>query len=163
MKRAQGNPRLKLGNILFKIAKASLAVPFAPGSLEFSGHDPDLMAQFCVSEGWTGDLASGLIKLGQWSTMLHGLSTSECGLLSLMNCYDAPDRTRILDLFEQAAAVSSSFCYSTTTLGNSGHRQPIFCVGESIGTESSHAGSMVGVFLFPRFKMEPGSQLANRQ
>ncbi|AYG58227.1 hypothetical protein [Rhizobium jaguaris] len=163
LKRAQGNPRLKLGDILFKIAKANLAAPFAPGSLELGGHDPDLLAQFCVSEGWTGDLSSGVIKLGQWSTMLHGLTSSECGLLSLMHCYDAHDRARILDLFEQAATASSSFCYSTTALGVGGHRQPIFCVGESIGAEGKHAGSMVGMFVFPRFKLEPGSQLASRQ
>jgi hypothetical protein len=149
--------------LLFKIAKVNPATPFTPGSLEFGGHSPDLMAQYCVSEGWVGDLASGIIKLGQWSTMMHGLTSSECGLLSLMHCYDAQDRTHILDLFEQAATGSSSFCYSTTTLGHSGHRQPIFCIGESIATEGKHAGSMTGVFLFPRFKLEPGSEVSNRQ
>ncbi len=149
--------------MLFKIAKANFSMPFAPGSLEFDGHDPDLLAQFCVSEGWMGDLSSGIIKLGQWSTMLHGLSSSECGLLSLMHCYDLQDRVRILDLFEQAAATTSSFCYSTTTLGAGSHRQPVFCVGESVAADTQHAGSMVGVFLFPRFKLEPGSQLATRQ
>ncbi|WP_037149601.1 hypothetical protein [Rhizobium freirei] len=148
---------------MFKIAKANFAAPFAPGSLSFDSHDPDLLAQFCVSEGWTGDLSSGLIKLGQWSTMLHGLNSSECGLLSLMHCYDATDRARILDLFERASTAASSFCYSTTTLGANGHRQPIFCVGESVAADNHHAGSMVGVFLFPRFKLEPGSQLAARQ
>jgi len=44
-----------------------------------------------------------------------------------------------------------------------GHRQPVFCVGESVAADKHHAGSMVGVFLFPRFKLEPGSQLATRQ
>jgi hypothetical protein len=150
-----------VGIILFKIAKANFSTPFAPGSLEFEGHDPDLLAQFCISEGWTGDLSSGIIKLGQWSTMLHGLSSSECGLLSLMHCYDAHDRVRILDLFEQAATGNSCFCYSTTIAG--AHRQPVFCVGESVASDAQHAGSMVGVFLFPRFKLEPGSQLATRQ
>ena len=152
-----------MGIILFKIAKANFAAPFAPDSLEFDGHNLDLLAQFCVSEGWTGDLSSGIIKLGQWSTMLHGLSSSECGLLSLMHCYNAHDRVRILDLFEQAATTNSSFCYSTTTLGAGGYRQPIFCVGESVAADEQHTGSMVGVFLFPRFKPEPGSQLAARQ
>lgn len=152
-----------VGISLFKIAKANFTAPFAPGSLAFDSQDPNLLAQFCVSEGWTGDLSSGLIKLGQWSTMLHGLSSSECGLLSLMHCYDQQDRVRILDLFEQAATATSSFCYSTTTRGANGHRQPIFCVGESIAADEHHAGSMVGIFLFPRFKLEPGSQLATRQ
>ncbi len=159
----RGEPCALVGIILFKIAKANFSAPFAPGSLEFEGHDPDLLAQFCVSEGWTGDLSSGIIKLGQWSTMLHGLSFSECGLLSLMHCYDPHDRARILDLFEQAATANSSFCYSTTTLGTGGHRQPVLCVGESVAADKQRAGSMVGVFLFPRFKLEPGSQLATRQ
>ncbi|TIX91895.1 hypothetical protein [Rhizobium sp. P44RR-XXIV] len=158
-----GDPCAQVGISLFKIAKANFAAPFAPGSLAFDSHNPELLAQFCVSEGWTGELSSGIIRLGQWSTMLHGLSSSECGLLSLMHSYDAQDRVRILDLFEQAATATSSFCYSTMTLGTNGHRQPIFCVGESIAAEGKHAGSMAGVFLFPRFKLEPGSQLATRQ
>lgn len=158
-----GDPCAQVGISLFKIAKANFAAPFATGSQAFDSDNPDLLAQFCVSESWTGDLSSGVITLGQWSTMLHGLTSSECGLLSLMHCYDAQDRVRILDLFEQAATATSSFCYSTTTLGTNGHRQPIFCVGESISADGNHAGSMVGVFLFPRFKLEPGSQLATRQ
>lgn len=160
---ARGGPCAHVGIILFKIAKANFSVPFAPGSLEFDGNDPDFLAQFCISEGWTGDLSSGIIKLGQWSTMLHGLNASECGLLSLMHCYDMHDRVRILDLFEQAATANSCFCYSTTTLGANGHRQPIVCVGESVAADKQHVGSMVGVFLFPRFKLEPGSQIAIRQ
>ncbi|TXH81543.1 MAG: hypothetical protein E6Q77_07955 [Rhizobium sp.] len=162
MKRA-GGPCAQVGISLFKIAKANFAAPFAPGSLEFDGHNPDLLAQFCVSEGWTGDLSSGIIKLGQWSTMLHGLSSSECGLLSLMHSYDVQDRVRILDLFEQAATANSCFCYSTTIPGTHDQRQPIVCVGESVAADRQHTGSMVGVFLFPRFKLEPGSMLATRQ
>ncbi len=133
------------------------------GSPDAEGYDHDILTQFCVSESWIGDLANGIIKLGDWSATMHGLSSSECGLLSLMRCYDAHDRASILELFEQAATVSSSFCFSTTVLATSGHRQPVFCVGESIGTEEKYAGSMVGVFLFPRFKLEPGSQIASRQ
>ena len=84
---------------------------------------------------------------------MHGLTSSECGLLSLMRCYEAHDRAHILELFEQAATSSSSFCFSTTVLAASGHRQPVFCIGESIGTEEKYTGSMVGVFMFPRFKL----------
>lgn len=152
-----------LGTVLFKIAKTNLATPFVSGSSELEGFDYDILAQFCVSESWIGDLSNGVIKLGGWSAMMHGLPAAECGLLSLMRCYDADDRARILELFEQAATSSSSFCFSTTVLAASGHRQPVFCIGESIGTEEKYAGSMVGVFLFPRFKLEPGSQLASRQ
>lgn len=148
---------------MFKIAKASLATPFMSGSLGVAGSDQDLLAQLCVSEGWVGDLSNGMIKLGHWSRILHGLSTSECGLLSLMRCYDSHDHARILELFEQAATTSSSFCFSTTVLAADGQRQPIFCIGESIGTEERYAGSMVGVFMFPRFRLGNTNAPVTRQ
>ena len=140
---------------MFKIAKANFSAPFAPGSLEFEGHDPDLLAQFCVSEGWTGDLSSGIIRLGQWSTMLHGLSSSECGLLSLMHCYDAHDRIRILDIFEQGATAASCFCNSTTILGTGGPHQPTFCRCESIPAERQHGRRLRADFLSSRLNLEP--------
>ena len=150
---------LVLGNNLFKIAKTSSAAPFFPGFLETAESDSSLLAQFCVPEGWMGDLANGVIKLGERATVLHGLESAECGLLSMMRCYDPQDRSHILELFELAATSSSSFCYSTTILMANGQRQPIFCIGESHGLEEKHSGSMVGVFLFPRFKLAPGAHL----
>jgi len=152
-----------VGNVLFKIAKANLAAPFVSGSHEVANYNHELLAQFCVSEGWIGDLSNGVIKLGHWSTVLHGLTSAECGLLNLMRCYDSHDHARILELFEQAATASSSFCFSTTVLAEGGQRQPIFCIGESIGTEERYAGSMVGVFLFPRFKLGASNGLVSRQ
>ncbi|WP_195909569.1 hypothetical protein [Rhizobium tubonense] len=148
---------------MFKIVKSDVASPFVFGTPESGGYDRDILAQFCVTEGWIGDLSNGVIKLGQFSTMFYGLPSTECGLLSLMRCYEAQDRARILELFEQASTVSSSFCFSTTVLAAGGHGQPVFCIGESIGAEERHSGSMVGVFMFPRFKLEPGSQLTGRQ
>jgi hypothetical protein len=139
---------------VFKIAKAQVAAPFVSGSLTLPADEHDLLAQFSVSEGWIGDLSNGVIKLGRLSTMLHGLPSSECGLLNLLRCYDSYDRARILELFEQAATVSSSFCFSTTVLAPGSHRQPLFCIGESVGTEEKYTGSMTGVFIFPRFKLE---------
>jgi hypothetical protein len=148
---------------LFKIAKANLATPFISGSHDVTTSDFQLLSQLCVSESWIGDLSNGVIKLGHWSTMLHGLTSSECGLLNLMRCYETHDHARILELFEQAATASSSFCFSTTLLGEGGERQPLFCIGESIGTEERYAGSMVGVFLFPRFKLGTADGPVGRQ
>ncbi|TQX89933.1 hypothetical protein EQW76_09330 [Rhizobium sp. rho-13.1] len=151
-----------MGNVLFKIAKANLAAPFIEGSRGVE-EDHELLSQFCVSERWIGDLASGVIKLGSLSTILHGLHVTECGLLNLMRCYDSRDHSRILELFEQAATSSSSFCFSTTVLAEGGQRQPVFCIGESIGTEERYSGSMVGVFLFPRFKIGASESTGSRQ
>lgn len=147
---------------MFKIAKANTAEPFAPGSFGLNNHDHELLTQFSTAEGWIGDMASGVIKLGEQSKMLHGLKSEDCGLLSLMRCYDPFDRSRILELFEQAAALSSCFCFSTTITTPGGQRQPLFCMGESTGLEEKYAGSMIGVFVFPRFKLESGAHLANR-
>lgn len=148
---------------MFKIAKASLAEPFFPGSLEPNAFDHDILAQFCISESWVADLANGVIMLGEHGTALHGLASRECGLLNLMRCYEPHDRLRILELFEQAATTSSSFCYSATVALRAGHRQPVFCIGESVGLEQKFSGSMVGVFLFPRFKLDPAMQIVRQQ
>ena len=42
-----------------------------------------------------------------------------------------------------------------------GLRQPLFCMGESNGLEEKYSGSMVGVFIFPRFKLEGARQIAS--
>jgi hypothetical protein len=161
--RVATEPHLNLGNALFKIAKTNVAVPLMPGSLDINNHDHEMLAQFSISESWIGDFSSGVIRLSEWSAMLHGLPAQECGLLSLMRCYNPKDRAHILELFEQAATLSSSFCFSTTIIMPNGYRQPVFCMGESNGLEEKYRGSMVGVFVFPRFKLEAGSQTASRQ
>jgi hypothetical protein len=153
----------ELGNALFKIAKANAAAPLMPGTLDYNNQNHDMLAQFSISEAWIGDFSSGMIRLGEWSAVLHGLGVQECGLLSLMRCYDPKDRNHILTLFEQASTRSSSFCFSTTITLPNGFRQPLFCIGESNGLEEKFSGSMVGVFVFPRFKLETGSQIASRQ
>ncbi|MFN7009376.1 MAG: hypothetical protein ACK4PN_05040 [Allorhizobium sp.] len=144
---------------MFKIARASLAASFSTGFPELESSESDAFVQFTVSERWVGDLSNGVIKLGERATLLHGLNTPECGLLSMMRCYDPNDRAHILELFEQAATSSSHFCYSTTIGLPSGHRQPVFCIGESDGLEQSSTGSMVGIFVFPRFKLAAAPSL----
>jgi len=148
---------------LFKIAKANAAVPLMPGSLNDNNQNYEILAQFSVSEAWIGDFSSGVIRLGEWSAMLHGLSAQECGLLSLIRCYDTRDRGHILELFEQAATLCSSFCFSTTIIMPNGFRQPLFCMGESNGLEEKYSGGMVGVFVFPRFKLDGARQITSRQ
>lgn len=148
---------------MFKIAKANAAMPLMPGSLNDNNQNYEILAQFSASEAWIGDFSSGVIRLGEWSARLHGLSTQECGLLSLIRCYDAKDRGHVLELFEQAATLCSSFCFSTTIIMPNGFRQPLFCMGESNGLEEKYSGSMVGVFIFPRFKLEGARQITSRQ
>lgn len=141
-----------LGKALFKIANANLATTF-----RVSEQDEDCLlgqhaCRFGLSEDWTGDLTNGLLKLGNNAKSLHGLDNHECGLLTVMRCYDPADRGHILRLFEQAATQPSRFCYSTTIVAGAQHRQPVFCIGESSGFEGS-GGTMVGLFIFPRFQL----------
>ncbi|MCF3641472.1 hypothetical protein LXM94_15975 [Rhizobium sp. TRM95111] len=148
---------------MFKIAKNALTSPFVPGSLDFNDADNELLLQYCVTERWTGDLSNGLFTLGEKALRLHGLTQKNCGLLNLIRCYEPLDRSRVLELFEQAATTSSSFCFSTSIQLAGGPRQPVFCVGESTGLEQKYAGTIIGVFIFPRFQTDLSARVVNRQ
>ncbi len=143
---------IDLGNALFKIANADLATTFRVSEQDGDGLAGQNACRFGLSEDWTGDLTNGLLKLGDRARSLHGLSSHECGLLTVMRCYDPADRAHILRLFEQAATQPSRFCYSTTIVSSTSHRQPVFCIGESSAFEGS-GGGMVGLFIFPRFQL----------
>ncbi|UJW76207.1 hypothetical protein [Rhizobium sp. SL42] len=138
---------------MFKIANADLAANFSSPLLEGESPLGEHASRFGVSEDWTGDLTNGLLKLGEKAAQLHGLDGAECGLLTMMRCYDQSDRGHILRLFEQAATAPSRFCYSTTILSGSAQRQPVFCIGESGGFDGNDGGTIVGLFIFPRFRL----------
>lgn len=119
---------------------------------------------FGVTEAWSGDLSTGLIKLGERAVAFHGLEDGECGLLSLVRCYEANDRGKLLALFEQATTHSSSFCFSTMIHNRiTGLRHPVFCIGDSAGIEQKFSGSIHGVFIFPHMRMDPGHELPGTQ
>lgn len=149
--------RSLLGQAVFKIARTT---PLSSG-IHGLPHQ-EIPAQFCVSEAWSGDLTTGLFVLGDNAAAIHGLRENECGLLNFVRCYDPADRNHVLELFEQAATSSSTFCFSTTIILETGQRQPLFCIGESSGLEERYSGSMLGVFFFPRFLIE-GAQAMVRQ
>ncbi|KQY20140.1 hypothetical protein [Rhizobium sp. Root482] len=139
---------------MFKIARAGFYQPFGAPPLASGEGEQDLLRQFCASESWSGDLSNGLFRLGENAVAMHGLEQGECGLLNLVRCYDDADRNHVLELFEQAATTSSSFCFSTTINLAFGQKQPVFCIGESTGLEERYSGTMLGVFFFPRFQLE---------
>lgn len=139
---------------LFKIARAETLAASLP--VVGDGFDTETLARLAMIESWTGDLGNGVIRLGERACVLHGLEHNECGLLSMMRCYEPQDRAHVIELFEQAATTSCSFCFSTTIVSGFGQRQPLFCIGESYGMEQRHSGSMSGVFIFPRFRLATG-------
>lgn len=135
---------------MFRISKATLAVqPLVTGN-EGSEEDSVLLSKLCVSESWSGDLLSGIIRLGTRSSALHGLPNCECGLLSLMRCYDPLDHGNILRIFEQASTSASRFCFSTSINTDGDYIRPVFCMGESSNSEDGSSGTINGLFIFPR-------------
>lgn len=136
---------------MFKIARANYP---AAGIPRLDVAHPDMQAQFCVSESWSGDLSTGLFTLSENAAALHGLTDNECGLVNFVRSYDPADRNHILGLFEQAATTSSVFCFSTTIMLETGQQQPLFCIGESSGLEEPFSGSIFGMFFFPRFMID---------
>ena len=108
------------------------------------------ISSFCVTENWTGDLGNGLFQIGKIGGYFHGLQEGECGLLTLLRCYEPNDRVNILELLENASSSPSSFCFSTYIICGPGERQPLMCVGESGGFGESANGTMRGIFILPR-------------
>ena len=106
--------------------------------------------RFCVVEEWESDLSNGVFRLGTLSEQLHGLTESECGLLTILRCYDAADRVSILEILENASSSPSSFCFSTHIITGPTERQPILCIGESGSLLEGENGTMHGVFIYPR-------------
>jgi hypothetical protein len=145
---------IDLGNGLFKISHSRDAALPPSSNPEWALEEHGIFSQLCISENWSGNLSNGVIHLGERTSSLHGLDSTECGLLSLMRCYDPSDRSSILELFERASTECSRFCFSTTLAIGRNQRQPVFCTGESSGLEELYSGTISGVFVFPRFQVD---------
>lgn len=116
--------------------------------------DSAVLERYCATDEWSGDLSNGLFQLGKLSEQLHGLPAAECGLLTLLRCYEDGDRIRILELLESASSSASSFCFSTHIIAGPADGQPLLCVGHSTGFGGGNDGRMHGVFIFPRMPIE---------
>ncbi|MBB1249019.1 hypothetical protein [Rhizobium sp. G21] len=141
---------------MFRISKST---SFLRQSLVADLGDSDVhdIDRFCSTEAWVGDLANGLFQIGRVSGYFHGLEQGECGLLTLLRCYEPNDRVHILELLEDASSSPSSFCFSTYIICGPEERQPVMCVGESMGFGDTVHGAMRGVFIFPRIIPAQGS------
>lgn len=139
---------------VFRISKAR----HPAANLSHLGLDGDFdraaLEKYCASDEWSGDLSNGLFQLGKLSEQLHGLQAPECGLLTLLRCYEDGDRIRILELLESASSSASSFCFSTHIVIGPAEGQPVLCIGHSTGFGVENDGRMQGIFIFPRMPME---------
>jgi hypothetical protein len=139
---------------VFRISKArSPAANLSPVDND-AGFDATVLGKYCVSDEWSGNLANGLFILGKLSEQLHGLTAAECGLLTLLRCYDDADRVQILELLESASSSAASFCFSTHIISGPADGQPVLCIGHSSGFSDDLDGRMHGVFIFPRMPVE---------
>lgn len=150
---------LNWGFDVFKIAETSDRPLFRPVLVPEGSGPYSALSQYCISEEWSANLMDGTIRLGHWSAALHGLQERECGLTSLTRAYERTDRRRIVVLFEQASASTSSFCFSSTISLGEGHQQPVFCMAESMRNGMNGELVLAGVFLFPRFKLDTAAEL----
>ena len=139
---------------VFRISKVRAPAAQLPQERFESGFEPSALDRFCTCDHWSGDLSNGLFQLGKLSEQLHGLSGGECGLLTLLRCYDMADRINILELLENASSSASSFCFSTHIISGPAERQPLVCIGESSGFGDHSDARMTGVFIFPRMPVE---------
>ncbi|GCA48718.1 hypothetical protein ACLMJV_08075 [Sinorhizobium meliloti] len=103
----------------------------------------------CLVEPWRCDLSSGAFMIGSKTAALLGLRRNPCGIVDLVRAYDRGDRSTILNILEQATESSSSFCFSTTVRGITGHPSPLYCIGNSTLTDEGAEGSLEGVFALP--------------
>lgn len=139
---------------VFRISKARHPAANLSQIDAAAAFDSAILEKYCATDEWRGDLSNGLFQLGKLSEQLHGLQTAECGLLTLLRCYEDADRIRILELLESASASASSFCFSTHITAGPAAGQPILCVGHSTGFGEGSDGRMHGVFVFPRMPVE---------
>lgn len=108
---------------------------------------------YCISEPFTGDLATGNIQLGEQTSRVHGLSVRSSGLLAITRVYPQSDRIRILNIFEHACMRSTRFSFNTTILHLNGEQIPLLCTGETLVSTDGHSGIIKGVFVFSHMQL----------
>ncbi|MEP3436018.1 MAG: hypothetical protein ABJN75_04450 [Hoeflea sp.] len=140
---------------MFKITKANDLEGFGAPPKGFVTPDPELVSHYCRIESWTANLATGVFFIGPAARHHHGLpDEGDFGLLNLVQCYDAPCRHQVLELYEVAATSPSSFCFSTTIIHEDGSHSPVLCTGQSSNFSDDGDGSINGIFIFPKFKLD---------
>ena len=111
----------------------------------------EAFAHFLMSETWSLQLGTGIVDLGPIARARHSIRDDErCGLLTLLRCYPAADRPRVMELFEAASSEPAAFCFPTVTLHPDQGELPFTCIGETAHFCSDGNGVISGIFVFPR-------------
>lgn len=139
---------------MFEIARSPANGPVLPASIDLHAIESVFVQQYCAADHWFGDLRSGLFRMGTTGARMHGLANQDCGLLTLLRTYQKDDRIHILQLLEKASTSPSKFCFCTHVVNDDGRFQPLICIGESADFSDVASGTLTGLFIFPRFKVQ---------
>lgn len=139
---------------MFKVFSRNSLSKLQPHSTSLQNINLEVLAKYCQVDGWSASADSGIFTLGDLSAHMHGVDSSSCGLLPLINSYTTEDRDRIVEIFDTVCAHNSTFSYSTTIVSSNGYEQPVMVIGESIIEDVLNA-ILKGVFIFPHFQKEP--------
>lgn len=138
---------------MFKVFSKKSLSKLQPHTTSLQNIDLELLAKYCQIEDWSASADSGIFTLGDLSAYKHGIDSSLCGLLPLINSYATEDRDRIAEIFDVVCANNSTFSYSTIIANSDEYEQPVMVIGESI-IENVPDAVLKGVFIFPHFQKE---------
>jgi hypothetical protein len=102
-----------------------------------------------VCEAWSAELATGLLRLGTETSILHGTAGTPCGVMDLIRLYDPTDWAKVLQVLEDAATTAVAFRFATTIRPGPGLYRPVFCFGQSETTDGA-GGTIHGTFAVAR-------------
>lgn len=139
---------------MFRIAdtRDEIADTDGPGAL-VDQTTINLLAQFCVVDHWSANLANAMLRIGEQARVFHGLpgDRDRFGLLELVRCYDEKSHRPIIALFEHAAFESRPFHFSAELKQPANGHRVVHCFGAYRSMEGRHTGEeLFGLFLFSR-------------
>ena len=136
---------------LFKLFSSTMADTNGVPANTLPQPSQDVLAHFFLSETWTLHLNTGIFELGPCARARPSIrETERCGLLTLLRCYPAADRPKVMQLFEAASSEPAAFCFATVSLHPDQGEQPFTCVGETASFGADGQGLISGIFMFPR-------------
>lgn len=113
----------------------------------------DLLAEFCIVDYWTANLANAMLQFGEDAKAFHGLDAGRdrFGLLEFVRCYDQSRHAQIIALFERSAYECRPFHFSADLRQADGGERIVHCFGAYRGVKDSGRGDeLYGMFLFSR-------------
>jgi hypothetical protein len=138
---------------VFKSSRVHTMFKMSGSSLDRHRDSEPASTNYCISEEFSGDLATGSLLLGEQTAAAHGLNGRSSGLLAITRVYAHQDRVRVLTIFEQACIRSTHFSFNATILRADGTSHPVLCSGETLVSSDGQSGRIKGVFVLSSLKL----------